>query len=217
MILVGDLRPGQRLTQDNLANVLGVSITPVREALLKLAAYGLVEASPNRYFRVAQTSPEDVRDTFWIHAALAAELARRACERRDDALLESLHEADRLFVDAVEAGDGDATTETNWTFHRLINMAADSPRLLFGLKATLRFIPVEGWGKESATPHGDILAAFDNGDPAAAGAAAYQHVVDAGELLVHYLAARGFWRPQDDDEPTLTTRRPLFAGTLGAV
>jgi DNA-binding GntR family transcriptional regulator len=204
MILVGDLTPGQRMTQDELATMLNVSTTPVREALLKLSASGLIEASPNRFFRVAQTTPDDVRDTYWVHAALAGELTRRACERQDQALLNTLRDIERSYQHAVDSADGPTMSETNWRFHRAINQAAASPRLVFMLKVTIRFIPddlyadIESWGTTSVDSHRNILAAFDERDADAAQTAASEHVLEAGELLVQHLGARGFWRATDD-------------------
>src|SRR5207244_1357424 len=83
MILVGELPPGSRSSQDELARLLGVSTMPVREALLRLAAEGFVEASPNRSFTIVRTTQTDVRDIYWMHAMLAGELASRACARAD--------------------------------------------------------------------------------------------------------------------------------------
>src|ERR1700721_2637172 len=79
MIVEDELKSGQRVTQDELAKMLGVSTMPVREALLKLAALGLVEASPNRSFRVVNSTKEDTRDSYWMQSVLVGELTRRAC------------------------------------------------------------------------------------------------------------------------------------------
>ena len=207
MILVGDLAPGQRATQDELAEMLQVSTTPVREALLKLSAAGLIEASPNRYFRVVHTTQDDVRDTYWIHATLAAELTRRACERRTDKLTQTLVDLEERYTQGVAAGDAAEMNEANWLFHRAINVAAEAPRLVFMLKSTLRFIPddlyaeIESWGTTSIEAHQEIIAAFTTGDADAAGVAASRHVLEAGELLVEQLANRGFWADTDGSTP----------------
>jgi len=63
MIIDNRLAAGQKITQDELAKMLNVSTMPVREALLKLAAIGLVDAAPNRSFRVVNSTKEDARDS----------------------------------------------------------------------------------------------------------------------------------------------------------
>ena len=78
MILVGELPPGSRATQDELAQRLGVSTMPVRKALLRLAAEGLIEVSPRRSFRVVHTTADDIRDVYWMQARIAGQLADRA-------------------------------------------------------------------------------------------------------------------------------------------
>src|SRR5438132_14097382 len=71
MVLAGELEAGERLTQDRLAKTLGVSTMPVREALLRLAAEGLIIAAPNRSFTVASNTADDMRDIFWVYSVLA--------------------------------------------------------------------------------------------------------------------------------------------------
>jgi DNA-binding GntR family transcriptional regulator len=205
MILVGELTPGARTTQDELARLLGVSTMPVREALLRLAAEGFVEASPSRSFTVVRTTPDDVRDIYWMHATLAGELTARACARADPELrrtLRRLHEQGR---EAHRNGDTAAAETANWAFHREINVAANSPKLLLMLRASLRFIPegfyglVPQWSGVSDDGHDDIITALDNGDPEAARAAAQVHVHAAGALLASYFSHTGHWtRPNAD-------------------
>jgi DNA-binding GntR family transcriptional regulator len=199
MILTGELLSGTRTTQDELARMLGVSTMPVREALLRLAAEGFVDAEPNRSFSIAPTTREDVKDIYWMHAGLAGELTRRACERADDALLGVLREHARRCRELAESGDAARLEQANWGFHRAINLAASAPKLLIILRATLRFIPngfyglLPAWTPISEAGHEAILRAFEQRDPEAARAAAEQHVHDAGELLVEQFTARGHW------------------------
>ena len=74
--------------------MLGVSTMPVREALLKLAALGLVEASPNRSFRVVNSTKEDTRDSYWMQSVLVGELTRRACTLEGPKLVPELESKD---------------------------------------------------------------------------------------------------------------------------
>jgi len=204
MILVGELAPGSRTTQDELARLLEVSTMPVREALLGLAAQGFVETRPNRSFTVVRTTQDDVRDIYWLHATLAGELTSRACARADNEFVHTLGELRDRCEQAHQEGDVQGMEAANWNFHREINFAAGAPKLLLMLRTSLRFIP-EGfygllpeWPDASANGHDDIIAAFGDHDPQAARAAAEAHVREAGELLTAYFSTTGYWtRPAD--------------------
>jgi DNA-binding GntR family transcriptional regulator len=203
MILTGELRAGARMTQDELARLLGVSTMPVREALLRLAAEGFVDVSPSRSFSVVPTTRDDVRDVFWMHATLAGELTRRACAKAGDELLAELRDAEERFLDAKRPGDAAGMDRANWEFHRAVNVAAGSPKLLRVLRSTLRFIPqgfyglVPEWGGASEHGHEAILEAFASRDPEAAGEAAARHVEEAGEILIRFFTNSGYWTRPD--------------------
>lgn len=199
MILVGELVPDRKITQDELADELGVSTTPVREALLRLAAEGFVRISPNRAFSVIRSSPEDIQDVYWMHAVLAAELTRRACLHADAKLCAVVRQHGADYERAVHAGDVARMEEANWNFHRVINVAANAPRIRLTLATTLRFIPrgfygmLPSWGPTSLHGHDAILRALESGDAAAAAAAADAHVRDAGETVTEFFTAKGYW------------------------
>lgn len=206
MILVGELAPGSRTTQDELARLLGVSTMPVREALLRLAAEGFMEANPNRSFTVARTTESDVRDIYWMHATLAGELARRACASATPELLSSLRKLSERCQQAQRTGNAAEMEAANWAFHREINLAADAPKLLLMLRTSLRFIPegfyglLQAWPDASSDGHGQIMTAFELRDPEAARAAAEDHVREAGLLLADYFSSTGYWTsPADGD------------------
>ena len=207
MILSGELGPGERVTQEDLAAMLGVSTMPVREALLKLTASGLVEASPNRSFRVVRTTTDDVRDSYWMHAMLAGELTRRACEREGKGLAPELRTLEQRYVTAAKDGNLEQLEEANWLLHRSINQAAKSPKLLFMLKATLKFIPdgwypqISGWVSMSEAAHDDIISAFENNDPNAAAKAAADHVFEAGQMLIAHFSKTGHWAKGTTPKP----------------
>ena len=138
-VLSGELAYGQKLAQDKVATTLGVSTMPVREALLRLAAEGLVVAERNRSFVVARNTPADVRDAYWIYGQLIAELAGRACRKAGPAALPELVALREPFV--AFAGDAAKRFDANWQFHSIVNAAAGSPRLLLILRSILRTLP----------------------------------------------------------------------------
>jgi DNA-binding GntR family transcriptional regulator len=207
MILTGELPPGGRTTQDELARLLGVSTMPIREALLRLTAEGFVESSPNRSFTITRTSREDVRDVYWMHSMLAGELTRRACQRADDQLVQTLEDLAARCVEALRADDTNGLGTMNWRFHRTINHAAAAPKLLIFLRSSLRFIPrsfyfhLPSWGLASEADHRAIVEAFRNRDPEGAKAAAEKHVQDAGEVLIQTFSTKGYWaRPRGGNQ-----------------
>lgn len=199
MILTGKLAPNETVTQERLADLLSVSTMPVREALLRLSHEGFVEARRNRSFQIARTSREDVEDVYKTHAFLAGELTARASFRGGPELAKELREIDRQWSGAEMA----QLESLNWQFHRAINLAAASPRLLLFLRNTIRFIPdqfyalLPEWREISERGHKDIVTAISARDEEFARRAASEHVRDAGQLLISHFADTGFWAPPD--------------------
>jgi DNA-binding GntR family transcriptional regulator len=195
MILLGELPPGRRTTQDELARALGVSTMPVREALLTLTAEGFVAFAPGRSFTIQPTSREDIEDVYWLHGLVAGELTRRACEAADAGFVERLA---GLAAECTTATDADAA---NWRFHEAINRLAGAPKLLLVLRTTLRFIPhgfyalVPEWRRLSEQGHAAIVAAFGEGDADEAARLAEAHVREAGRLLIELFSGQGYWAP----------------------
>lgn len=200
MVFAGSLKPGQRLPLHELAAVLGVSTTPIREALLTLEKDGLVDSEHHRGFRVAGFSQRDILDVYATHAFVAETLIRRSTSELSSKALADLADIDRSIRDAVEHQQADEVEQLNYRFHRLINTAApDSTRLRAFLRETTRFVPrrvykkVPGWLDASAQDHGGILDALGRRDADAAARSTGEHVRHAGELLVEYLQSVGIW------------------------
>jgi DNA-binding GntR family transcriptional regulator len=195
MILVGQLPPGEVVTQDRLAEMLAVSTMPVREALLRLSHEGFVEARRNRSFQVARTSREDIDDVYQTHAYLAGELTARAATRGGPELATRLRAVQQQWPDA----DLPALERLNWQFHREINRAAGSPRLMLFLRNTIRFVPNEfyallpEWRAIAEPVHREIIRAVGRQDAERARRAAERHVKDARRLLTAYFTDKGYW------------------------
>jgi DNA-binding GntR family transcriptional regulator len=92
-IVQGDLRPGQHLVAQALARRFGVSLTPIREALIALAGIGVVDLLPNRGAVVRRLTPRDVREICEVRRILECRAVRAACGRIDGAELQELHDA----------------------------------------------------------------------------------------------------------------------------
>jgi DNA-binding GntR family transcriptional regulator len=199
MILCGEIKPGERVTQYQLSSMLGVSTMPVREGLLRLAVEGIIEALPNRSFTVVSMSQDDIRDMYWHQGVLTGELARRACSAADQTLLHELRSGHEAFEEAFRTGDLNQMSMLNWQFHRRINVAAGSPRLVLLLRTALRYIPgelysrVDEWPAETLRGHRELLDLFEQGDDEGVAEKATAHVHIAGELLIANFFANGYW------------------------
>ncbi len=193
LIMSGQLRSGERIRLDPMAEALGVSPTPVREALMSLRAEGFVELEPRKGFVVVPISAGDVRDLFGAQAYLAGELAARACRSMDEETLGWLRLHQQKLAQAAKASDFDAIEAENHHFHRQINRTADSPKLAWMLGVLARYSPrkfyatIDGWPKASLEDHEGILHALECRDAEAARQAMHTHIVHAGDLLVAHL------------------------------
>jgi DNA-binding GntR family transcriptional regulator len=129
MITAGELAPGERLTERGLAERLGVSATPVREAITRLTHERLLVRPDGRTLQVAAPSLQKLRDMSMIHAALNGIAARLAVERASDS---ELAEIARVYETstATVASDHSETAELRHEFHQLIVNASHSPSLI---------------------------------------------------------------------------------------
>ncbi len=186
-ILTGRLQPGDRLDLDQLTSEFGISRTPIREALLELSYEGLVAITPRSGMAVVGITPADAVDNFAILAALAGMAAELATARITTEELEEL----RRLADAI--GTGGDVVQANRRFHRAINLATRSPRLLTFLRQAVRVVPgnyfelfPEQEGR-SQSEHATLLDAMARGDGSAARSIMEAHVLTAGEALGDFL------------------------------
>lgn len=202
-IMVGDLRSAEFIRTEHLATHLGVSATPVREALMILHSEGAVRWEPRRGYRVLPVSAKDVSDLFEVQAFIAGELAARASQvltAEDVAALRRTHtELERAF----EAGEHERVERLNHEIHRTINRADGTGRMTSLLSLTVQYVPrkyygrVDGWAHASAHDHADIFEALETRDADAARRAMVEHARHIGALLVDHLRSSGAL----DEEP----------------
>ncbi len=211
MILVGELHPSVRFTQQELAERIGVSTMPIREALLRLSHEGLITATPNRSYAVTPMTRHDIRDIYWMHSTIAGELTERACRLVDAAFVTELRRLNQRNLEALKGGRVDEMEAANWEFHRAINHAANAPRLLHLIRGTVSLIPehfytlLPKWAGMSKRGHERILKAFETHDPDAARVAASTHVLDASILIIDHFSDTGYWTIPT---PTASTQGP---------
>ena len=129
-IITGEFAPGERLMEISLANRLGVSRTPVREAIRKLELEGLVIMIPRKGAQVARITEKNLRDVIEIRTVLEEFAAVLACERIDQSGLHDLRQAYEDFIRSVENGDILDIVDKDETFHDTIFRATNNDRLI---------------------------------------------------------------------------------------
>jgi DNA-binding GntR family transcriptional regulator len=195
MVIRGELVPEQRVTQEGLARMLGVSTMPVREALLRLAAEGMVKTSANRSFSILGTTENDVRSVFWVYGMLEGELAARACVARDEQLLARLRDAMGGYRRSTT---GQERLDQLWQFFRSLHQASAEPKMSIILRNVVRFLPnlieeVPGWVDLADRWQEALLRAVESGSTEEAREASQEHAAEAGELWIRHGAARGYF------------------------
>lgn len=129
-ILTGEIKPGERLMEIHLANRLGVSRTPIREAIRKLELEGLVIMIPRRGAEVAQITEKSLKDVLEVRRALDALCAELACDRISEEELEQLRLAQVEFVQSTITKDTRAIAKADVAFHDIIVAATGNDRLI---------------------------------------------------------------------------------------
>lgn len=198
-IVSGKLKPGQFLRIDAIAKSLKVSMTPVREGLLMLQSESFVRLLPRRGFVVNSFSKQDLLDLFWAQATLGAELTARAVKNITDEDIDRLHEINLEYEEAIAQGDGTRIDQLGHSFHRLINLSAQSPRLALLLGTLTRQLPlrfyaeIDGQIGNALEYHRLIQKTIRLRDANTAATLMHQHLIAGGELLVRMLERQGLW------------------------
>lgn len=129
-ILKGELKPGERLMELQLASRLGVSRTPIREAIRMLEQEGLAVTIPRKGAEVAKMTEKDMEDVLQIRKALDELAASLACEKMKEEQLQALKEAMEHFEQSTHTGDIKMLAQADVEFHDAIYVAADNPKLM---------------------------------------------------------------------------------------
>lgn len=129
-IITGELQPGERLMETQLGEKLGVSRTPIREAIRKLELEGLVVMVPRKGAQVAQFTEKDIQDVLEVRAALEALSAKLACKRMDDRSFLKLQLAIAEYSYAAKNKDLETMIEKDVEFHDIICNATQNDKLI---------------------------------------------------------------------------------------
>ena len=211
-IVSAEIAPGAVLRQEQLSERFGVSRTPIREALRRLTALGLVSFQPNRGARVRTLSDDAVHEAFLVRSELESLATELAALKRTEADIAELEEAERRFAEATDrlrqASDkdrGELTHEwvrANQAFHDVIYRIADVPmveRIAKSARRTFSGSAVWNSGRAdvgelyeaNVRQHRAIREAVAAGSPGGARALAREHVLSSFHLLQTVLAGAG--------------------------
>jgi DNA-binding GntR family transcriptional regulator len=201
-ILKGQRRPGDRLDERQLADHFGVSRTPVREALQRLAASGLVVSRGRQGLQVAQLSVADLLDAFSVAAEMEALASAQAARRIRPDQRDRIEAAHQACSAAANVRDVDGFYEANLEFHEMIAVASHNRvlreelrRLTVKISPYRRSITFQPGRMESSIPeHEQIMQAIFRGDAAQASQVMRSHVTLLGDGLsdlLHFLRLYG--------------------------
>ena len=197
-ILRGELKPGECLMEIQLANKLGVSRTPIREAIRKLELEGLVLMIPRKGAEVAEITEKNLRDVLEVRCALEELAVQLACDRIDRARLRELHAAAAHFKEVLGNADITELAEADEAFHDVIFQATGNNRLiqlLNNLREQMYRYRIEYLKKKECYPqllkeHAQIMHAIEEHNKEKATEITTQHINNQVDTVVDTLRHR---------------------------
>jgi len=192
-IVSGEYPPGSKVPQDEVAEALGISRLPVREALIELGEKGFVVTVPRRGVFVVELSPQDIADQFEVLGAVFAIAARRAAGGMDDEQLRRLRQLHKAIGESDQPSE---RADLNREFNRIVNRAASSPRLqailqsLAGALPSTYYLASPKWEATEAKYRRSMLKSIRSHDSEAAAAVAVEHMQECARLATDVLRAR---------------------------
>lgn len=197
-ILRGELKPGERLMEIQLANKLGVSRTPIREAIRKLELEGLVLMIPRKGAEVAEITEKNLRDVLEVRCALEDLAVQLACERISKEKIKELRAAAARFRDSLGSDDITEIAEADEAFHDVIFAATENKRLvqlLNNLREQMYRYRIEYLKKKECHPqlleeHATIIKAIEERDKEKATQITSQHINNQVDTVADTLRRR---------------------------
>ena len=172
-IMFGEVSPGQAMTLRGIGTEFEISVTPVREALKRLAAEGALSISVTGRFQTPELSQDRIEELASLRALIEVELAVRALPRAHMALIERLQTINNSIALAVAKADAVTYIRTNLEFHRTLYLRAQAPAMLATVETvwlqmgpTMRALYGRLQRKDPPINHRLILAALKAGDEA---------------------------------------------------
>ncbi len=197
-IIEGEFQPGERLMEVTLANKLGVSRTPVREAIRMLELEGLVKMIPRRGAEVANITVKDLSDALEVRMAIEELSVRLACERIDEAGKEELSKANLNFKEAINSKLVPAIVDTDIAFHNSIYKASKNEKLI-SIAQNLReqvyryrveYVKDFSYHDKLVSEHDEITRAIFRGDVEAATKVMNEHIFNQEQIVIRNVTSR---------------------------
>lgn len=171
-ILKGELQPGERLMEIKLAETLGVSRTPIREAIRKLELEGLVVMIPRKGAAVANITEKDTKDVLEVRRTLEMFAVEVACDRITPEQISRLKDAAKAFEASKGSADLIRIAETDMSFHEIIYEATQNDRLIQMLnnlrenmyRYRIEYLKDSNYYDSLVSEHKEILEAIETGD-----------------------------------------------------
>ena len=197
-ILRGELKPGERLMEIQLANKLGVSRTPVREAIRKLELEGLVLMIPRKGAEVADISEKSLKDVLEVREALEELAARLACDKITKEGINRLKEAAQDFRSALKSNDITQMAEADVRFHDVICNATENQKLvqlLNNLREQMYRYRVECIKRKEAHPrlmaeHAEIIRRIEEHEKEKAAEIVSRHIDNQAEVVTDVIRTK---------------------------
>ncbi|MFZ5917508.1 MAG: GntR family transcriptional regulator [Chloroflexota bacterium] len=192
-ILEGDLKPGQRLVESDIAEQMGISRAPVREAFRQLGTEGLIVSEPHRGTFVAELSTSDLWEIYTLRAALESLAVRLVTEKASPEILEQLQQTVEAMTQAAQEADLSRLAALDMHFHETLCRASGHSRLLSAwqsMTAQIRtfidltntlYLPAE----EVVGLHTEVVEYIRNGQAAEAGHTLASHILSVGQRICH--------------------------------
>lgn len=198
-ILTGELKPGERLMEIHLANKLGVSRTPIREAIRMLELEGLVIMIPRRGAQVAQITEKNLRDVLEVRRAMDALAVELACERITPEEVDRLKAACEHFATVTKSRDANKIARADVSYHDIILQASRNDRLMQLIsnfsqqmyRYRLEYIKEEGSCEGLVEEHRMIYEAIREKDKLKGAALMKAHIDNQEKAVIRMITVRG--------------------------
>ncbi len=199
LIMTASIRPGDPVRMDLTAQRLGVSVTPVREALLLLRGEGMVHLLPHKGYVVAELSRTDIEDLFWLQGQMAVRLAIRTAAAITEEQIDDLETLNDELRQAISSDDSQRITLAEFEFHRVHNHIAGSEKLAWFLLHATRYTPAAlyatdpDWGAVAVDSHARLIEAYRAGDSEQIVEQTRRQFDDGAARLTRHLETTGIW------------------------
>lgn len=197
-ILSGKLSPGERLLENHIAETLGVSRTPVREALRMLKTENLVELIPRKGAQVLEMSKKDIKNVLEVRSALEALAVSLACVRMTNEEIERLKEQQKKFILACQTSDYENMSLNDELFHDIIFAATQNDKLtqMFSnlrmqlYRYRLAYFKSNGLQNIAISQHEEIINSISSHNPIDGNRTASNHIKFLSNVLLKYIDSK---------------------------